>query len=366
MSVYQDMSDTHDMTEQKAADTADAPAHVPVPVPAVVATVEQASPNTDKSNKKNHGAVNWIDSRIADIRNVSPAWLVNNGSRLCLGFKFSADGFSVASALRKKSPSPWRLRASLVTMGGEVLGMIFPEKDISDEKRASYLKMSPLQFVGTKTLEALNPRDYITETSGLALMVNGAFMAMSGKAQSSPGKLSSEIWQGLMTSAAGMIMTYWPDRERAWQLAHTTFILRSVPALEQAHKAYFTGNLDASPPVYPGDWYQGVKWVLNMIANVTGTLYGGVKKMPDGSILHIGKHGEDVTAPKQSRRQVEDQGVVVDDASVNELKKSLPKVKSSEKPHSTPLVPNTAITQTAQQGKLHDTDKTLQTQVGAA
>ncbi len=349
MPVYLSMNDTHDMAEHDTAVRTDMapPAHAHVEKQSVAKNaplVPAASPNTRNFTIHPWAAfTSHIDNRIAKARDASPAWLVNNGSRLCLALKFSADGFSIASAQRRGSKSPWRLKASLVTMGAEVLGMIFPEKDISDEKRASYLKMSPLKFFGTKTVEALNPRDYITETSGLALIVNGAFMALSGKAQSSPGNRSPEILQGLMTSAAGMLMTYWPDRERAWQLAHTTFIARSVPALKQVHKAYYVGNPAATPPVRPGDWYQGAKWVLNMGANFTGTLYGGVKKMPDGSILHIGKHGEDVTAPRQSRRLVESKGVVADNAAIEELKKTLPSVKRHEKKSPTTRVSHVAV-----------------------
>ena len=317
-----------------------------------------SEPNAQMTVEQHHGVSQEVaktkpkksrlagfDSFVAKVRDASPAWLVNNGSRFCLAFKFSADGFSIASAVRDKSRSPWRLRASLVTAGAEVLGMIFPEKDISDEQRAGYRQMSPWKFFVTKTREALNPKDYITETIGLALIVNGAFMALAGRAQSSPGNKSWEILQGMMTTVAGVIMTYWPDRERAWQLAHSTFMARSIPAALQADTAYRKGYPNAKEPAASGDWFQWAKWVLNQIANALGTLYGGVKKMPDGEILHIGMKGNDVSAPRQSRRQI------------------------AAKPVAEPLLttsPETSITQTAQMGKVTDADKMKHSQVGAA
>ncbi len=243
-----------------------------------------------------------FDGFIAKARDASPAWLVNNGSRFCLAFKGGADGLSVWSSVRKGSKSPWRLAASGVSLFSEILGMQFAEKKISEETQQQYRHMPVVQYVATKTAEAFNPKDHITETAGVALIVNGAFMAMSGVQQSVKSRVSWEIIQGVMTSVAGMIMTYMPDRERAWQIAHGTFMVRSVPAALQAKNAYFVGVPEKN--IAPGDWQQAAKWVLNQIANVLGTLYGGVKKMPDGSIVHIGKKGDEISAPRQSRKQL--------------------------------------------------------------
>lgn len=244
-----------------------------------------------------------IDGVIARIRDKSPDWLVNSGSRISFSLKSAADGLSVWSAVRKGSQSPWRLAGSLITLAAGILGTQIPEKKIPEEKQQEYAQMSRWKYFLTKTREAIfNPKDHIAETSGFALILNGFCLAMSGIVQSSKNHKSKETIQGVMTAAAGLIMTYMPDRERAWQLAHTTFMVRSVPAAFQAHDAYFKGNPEKN--IAAGDWQQGAKWILNQIANVIGTLYGGVKKLPDGSIVHIGKKGEDVTAPGQSRRKV--------------------------------------------------------------
>ncbi len=244
-----------------------------------------------------------IDGFIARVRDKSPDWLVNRGSQVSFSLKTAADGLSVWSAVRKGSQSPWRLAGSLITLVAGFLGTQIPEKKIPEEKQQEYAQMSRWKYFVTKTREAIfNPRDHIAETSGFALILNGFCLAMSGIVQSSKNHKSKETIQGIMTAAAGMIMTYMPDRERAWQLAHTTFMIRSVPAAFQAHDAYFKGNPEKN--IAKGDWQQGAKWILNQIANIVGTFFGGVKKLPDGSIVHIGKKGDDVTAPRQSRRMV--------------------------------------------------------------
>ncbi|MBX9725892.1 MAG: hypothetical protein K2X09_01390 [Rickettsiales bacterium] len=243
-----------------------------------------------------------FDTFVAKVRAASPAWLVNNGSRISLAFKGLADGLSVWSSLRKGSQSPWRLGASATTLISEVLGINFTEKGISEEQQQAYAKMSTWQYATTKVRQAFNPKEHITETAGVALVANGLMMAMSGVSQSVKGRVSWEIAQGLMTSAAGALLTFIPDRERAWQWAHGTFIARSVPAATHAYNAYYTGVPEKN--IAKGDWQTAAKWVANQIANIIGTFFGGIKKLPDGSIVHIGKKGEEITAPKQSRRLV--------------------------------------------------------------
>lgn len=245
-----------------------------------------------------------FDQFVAKVRDNSPAWLVNSGSQISLSFKGGADILSIWSSLRRGAYSPWRFAGSALTLFAEVLGAIIPEKKISEEKQEEYTHMSRWQYFKTKTREAFDPKNHIAETSGMALIVNGFCLAMAGLNQSSKKKISWEILQGMMTSAAGVIMNYMPDRERAWQVAHTTFMVRSIPAALQAQDAWKNGFPHAKKPVPPGDWQQWGKWILNQIANIFGTLYGGVKKMPDGTIVHIGKQGEDNTAPRQSRQHV--------------------------------------------------------------
>jgi hypothetical protein len=266
-------------------------------------TKEEVAQNTDQrqasGSPKAHSS---FDGFVARVREASPIWIVNNGSRISLAFKGLADGLSVWSSLRKGSQSPWRLGASLTTLGSELLGIAYAEKTISDEQELRYTQMSTWQYVTTKIRQAFNPKEHITETAGVALIANGLMMSMSGASQSVKGRVSWEIAQGLFTSAAGAMLTFIPDRERAWQWAHGTFIARSVPAAKHAYNAYYTGVPEKN--IAAGDWQQGAKWVSNQIANLLGTFYGGVKKLPDGSIVHIGKKGEDVTAPKQSRGAV--------------------------------------------------------------
>lgn len=268
-----------------------------------------------------------FDSFVAKVREASPAWLVNNGSRISLAFKGLADGLSVWSSLRTGSKSLWRLGASATTLFSEVLGISFTEKGITEEQQQAYAKMSTWQYATTKIREAFNPKEHITETAGVALVANGLMMAMSGVSQSVKGRVSWEIAQGLMTSAAGALLTFIPDRERAWQWAHGTFIARSVPAATHAYNAYYTGVPEKN--IAPGDWQQGAKWVSNQAANIVGTFYGGVKKLPNGSIVHIGKKGEEITAPRQSRRLVASRDPAPDTAALTPIDVAAPRTSIS-------------------------------------
>lgn len=282
-----------DMTESKTADSGGLPADI---------GVQYSTENKKETQKKPDDG---FDVFVAKVRDQSPAAIINNSSRINLGLRASADGFSVWSSLRKGSQSPWRFRASIITLICEGLGVIFSEKKVSEEQQQKYAEMSKIRYFFAKTFQALNPKDHIFETVGIVTIMNGIFTALSGRAQSvKGGKKSWEIVQGILTSIAGLFLTYTPDRERAQQIAHGLFFVRAPAALLQAKDAYFHGFPKATPPVAAGDWQQGVKWILNQLANTVGVFYGGIKKMPDGSIVHIGKKGEDITAPKQSRRQV--------------------------------------------------------------
>lgn len=295
MSAWVIMTETQDMENH---DTASVALVAPVAIAVPSDTVGHAHARILPAHKRWTG----FDDFLARARDATPMNIVNNGTRLCLSFKAAADGLSIWSALRKTSRSPWRLVASSISLGSEMLGMQFPERQISQEQAEKYKHMSKFDYVISKTREAFDPKHHISETAGLSLILNGACMAMSGYSQSVRSRISWEITQGLMTASAGAMMLYIPDRERAWQLADATFIVRSVPAALQAKNAYFVGVPELG--VAPGDWQQGGKWVLNQVANALGTLYGGVKKMPDGSIVHLGKKGEDISAPRQSRQQL--------------------------------------------------------------
>lgn len=363
MSVYQDMSDTHDMIEQDTAVEADAPPREESDVAKINDLAVQAN---ELAFKARHPRLSRMphfvgfDTFVARVRDATPAIIVSNGSRICLALKGAADICSIISARDKRAPSLWRERASFVSLGGELLGTLFPEKKISKEREEQYRKMNKVEYAFAKTKEALNPVDNVTETIGLTLMVNGAFMAKSGLMQSGHGlkEKSWEVLAGGMTALAGSFMTYMTDRERAWQISHAIFTLRTPAAAMQAHTAYKYGYPNAPEPVPPGDKMQWAKFGLNQIACVVGVLYGGVKKMPDGSIQHIGKNGVEYTAPRQSRKEVASNDWMAP-KSIDAL---MPKPYIT---HATDPAPETSISQMAQMGKVQNSSEVTQMQGGA-
>ncbi len=258
-----------------------------------MAEIEQPSPVTEPQKQPEAAkpalakSGNSFDRMIAQVRAATPAAVVNSGSQINLGLKASADVMSVWSSVRKGSASPNRLIASLITLASELCGVFFKEKAVSDEKQLEYKQMGLPQYIAAKTMEGFNPKDHILETNGLATIMNGIFMARSGMVQSVKGKVSWELLQGVMTTAAGLFMSYMPDRERAWQISHGIFLVRAPVAGKQAWDAYYTGVPEKG--IAKGDWQQSAKWVLNQASNVVAELYGGVKKLPDGSIVKLGK-----------------------------------------------------------------------------
>jgi len=268
-----------------------------------------------------NGTLTWI-------RRYTPNFVVNSGSQFNFAFKAAADTMSIWSSVRKGSASPARLVASLTTLGSELLGMVYKEKRITEKQDQYYDSLSKPGYIVEKIKEGLNPKDHILETVGLATIANGIFTTVSGILQSSKKRTSWETFQGMMTVAAGLCMSFIRDRERAWQWSTAMFWTRAPVAGKQAWDAYYHGFPDKN--VAAGDWQQAAKWGLNQTSNVFGFLYGGVKKLPDGTIVHIGKEGGD-TEPRKKGRSLFEKNTA-DSSSVSYSKptgESLPDYKVS-------------------------------------
>ena len=125
-------------------------------------------------------------------------------------------------------------------------------------------------------------------------MINGALVFASGLLQSSHKRVSLEVVLGAMSAAAGAALTFMPDREKAWQLLTGLYIAR-IPVKER-HTKYAQEGLYKNTT--PGDNWQRTSFTMSLLASVFGFFYSGVKKMPDGQIVHLGKD-EHTVAPAQ-------------------------------------------------------------------
>ena len=226
-----------------------------------------------------------FDGFVERVRRVTPAFIVNNSSQLNLGSRAIADAMSMWSGLRKGSQSYPRFIAGGVALFAEILGVFYTEKEEDPALQARYQKASWPEYIWMKTRQAFDPKNHIMQTIGFTTVLNGVLTTVSGVNQSSRGKWSYESIQGAMTVLAGLVISYLPNRERAWQLASTIFFTRAPPSAMQAYQAYYHGYPDKN--IAKGDWQQGAKFVLNQLANTIGVFYGGVKKLPDGTIVHI-------------------------------------------------------------------------------
>jgi len=231
-------------------------------------------------------AAHFVDrwDHLTDVvRNYSPASVVNHGTKIVFALRAIADGMSVYSGLQYSSKP--RAAASLISLGGLCLGLVFDEDPISPEERESYSRMGYSEYIPLRLKQAFDPVHHVTSTVGLATIPNGVLMAISGARQRVPGKTPWELYQGLMTIAAGASMNFIPDQERAMQTAAGIFTIRSPFAFMQATKAWKVGVPEKGVPA--GDIGQMGKFVFNQASNIAGFFYAGVEKMPDGRILTI-------------------------------------------------------------------------------
>jgi hypothetical protein len=233
----------------------------------------------------------WWDGMTDAVRRATPAAIVNNGARINFGCRLVGDSMGAASALRPGSASPLRLVAYLFTIPTLFLALFYKEKPVDKAQLDDYRQMSHLQYGITKLKQAFDPKNHVSETTGLATMLNGLFVMGSGIMQSSRQRMSLEVVLGGLTTAAGAALTFMPDREKAWQLLTTLYIAR-IPVKER-HTKYAQEGLYKN--TRPGDNLQRTGFTMSLLASIFGFFYSGVKKMPDGQIIHLGKDEHKLT-----------------------------------------------------------------------
>ena len=249
------------------------------------------------------------DGFVDKSREITPASVINNGSRVNFGLKAVADSMGIASALgvritkdkSKQGVKSWpRFIANVITSSTLVPGVLYKEKPVDDDDIKRYQNMGTLEYVGTKIKQAFNPRDYVVETVSLATFLNGLFTSYAGIKQSnfsgihplhmkSWKNVSFEVVQGALTSIAGAALGLIPSRERAWQVSTAVFMWRIPVKYAQAHTALFKGYPNANPPVPKGDPFQMINFGLQQTSNIFGMLFAGIKKTEDGQIIRLGK-----------------------------------------------------------------------------
>lgn len=295
-------------------------AREPVKHPEGVApSAEAGKPNEQRDNKdtdlpehigKRRRALNAFDRFTDSVRRVTPAGLINNGSRINFGLKAIADSMGIASGLGivfhpnfRMDPArrSWsRVAANVPTFATLIPGIIYKEQPLSEEQIESYKQMSSMEYVGTKVKEAFHPKDHIVETVALATVANGVLTSVSGIGQSnfknfnafSAGswkKISMEFIMGAFTTVAGATLGLIPERQRAWQVSTAAFTWRIPFKATHAYTALKHGYPHANPPVPKGDWFQMSNFVLQQTANIFGFFFAGIKKTEDGDIIRIGK-----------------------------------------------------------------------------
>jgi hypothetical protein len=275
---------------------------------AVAPGADQSNTETKPTNKNILAAIPGLsgvakgwDNFTDWVRKGSPAALVNNSPRAIFIMKIVADGFGILSGLGlfykggdpekiKKARSPLRVAANVISLSMLIPGTMYKEKPVSKEQEEEYEKMGFGEYLWTKLKHAFNPKDHIVETAALGMMINGILTVGSGLWQSIKKEPSEEIKQGLFTVAAGAAWGLIPNRERAWQVSTAIFTARIPTKYKQAHKAYYEGLPGKGVP--KGDMFQMGNFILQQASNMLSIFYAGVKKLPDGTIVRLGKKGE--------------------------------------------------------------------------
>ncbi|GEM_PF-6373861 len=258
---------------------------------------------------------------IHSLRVATPASIINNGSRINFLLRATADVASMLSGGLYNSP--YRLIASGISLTGLGLGLVYKEKPNTEERQKRLENMPVGEYITMRIKDAFDPKNHIIATVGMATIPNGIFMALSGYKQRVPGKVAWEMYQGLMTVAAGLSLNFIPNQERAWQVATGIFIVRAPFAGIQAQTALKQGfpadHVTAPRPfdMHPEDWkappgdrLQWVKFILNQSCNVFGFIYGGIHKDEEGNIVslkdfHAHKNSKAETDTAQPGKQVE-------------------------------------------------------------
>jgi hypothetical protein len=285
---------------------------------------------TEKSpEKEEYRPLNRMWSGVVDnVRHVAPEWAVNNSSQVNFALRGIGDWLSISSGNRPKAiyntetweiiryekakaSSPWRKKAGAISLVSLAAGVVFPERQISEEEKDHYKQMSYGEFIPLRMKQAFMPWDNVLATVGLGTIANGYCTMRSGIEQwpslpkgvkLTPGRamrqVPFEFTMGALTMLAGGIMQFMPDQEKAWQLSTSVFLWRIPAAFGQAHRAMFHGIPEKQ--VAPGDWQLMTKFGLQQASNVFGMFFGGVEKH-DG-VIHYTKNdptlqGKGTTAP---------------------------------------------------------------------
>ncbi len=231
-------------------------------------------------------AWNTPDAGWAGITNAirinSPDMLLNHGTQVLFGIQVAANALGIYGVHKfytytpelayKKAAMNASAWSSLVTNG---IGVVFEEKPMTVEDKTRYEKMSWLEYIPRRTLQALMPWDHVGATVSMGMMYGG-ITGMIGAPDMFMGAKNG------LTTLGGAMLCYDPDRERAWQNSSGVFFLQKLFSVNNAYRSYSTGWPDKG--IAPGNWTDAAKLSLNQLSNVVGLVYGGVHVDKDGNI----------------------------------------------------------------------------------
>lgn len=186
----------------------------------------------------------------------------------------------------------WAARSTFSGLVFMTLAAILPDKkeDKQDEERM--VKMyadSPLKYVGTRLLQAVNVPEYAEHKRqylGFGLLVSGMCSMMSGfrnfKLDKATGMHryylnSAHSIGGLITAIGGSQLIFSLNNESAWEKAGATMWLRLPIAGKAIHK-----RIQSNDPTWA--YYTSGQLAFQSM-NTMSFLMGGVQKLDDGTVV---------------------------------------------------------------------------------
>ncbi len=211
--------------------------------------------------------------------------------------KFYADSFRAVADLEYATKrdmdkigfisNRWGMRSAICGITAMSFASLLPDSQDTPEETERMAKMRTEhfgQYAGMRVGQALNPfgwAQHKREFTGLTMVGAGAFSVMNGLMTASGGVKYTRNWAhsigGAITAAAGSGLILAIDNEKGWDDWGKINLLRLF-SLPNSIATKYQKKQDGR------HWYVGGVGAFQT-SNIVSYLYGGVEKLPDGTIV---------------------------------------------------------------------------------
>lgn len=309
---------------------------------------------------------------IRAIQDATPAFIINHSTQIISALRTGADITSVKNGLSIKSPE--RIASGSLSVGSGMLGMYFKDQPRDNALEDAYKNMSLPSYIGTRICEGIfEPHKHITQTIGVVTLATTTLSLCSGLRK--PLSASHKVDKGFVTDpkllwedfvklptyiknimtegfngykpqgnmygpmelinaplgfAAGGVLAFAPHEEDGWKGYSSLMLARGITKIPTSiyastHYNKIQGPLTLWQTYERYDPVIGVG--LHQTANLVGLAYGGVRKLPDGTIVRIDQLNDIKNEQNQpAAPAIPDSTIVAADAKTDRLTPALEKI----------------------------------------